>query len=55
MRCYQRHLNGRSVPVYSSDRLNDLANAKGCCCYGGNEFAHPAVVNVNGFTYAEVY
>jgi len=48
-------LNGRLVLVYSKEGLNDVANAKGCCCCGGNEIADPAKVNVNIFTYAVLY
>ena len=48
-------INGRMVMVYSPDGLNDVANAKGCCCCGGNEVVDPVRVNVNVFTYALVY
>ncbi len=48
-------LNGRLVLVYSKEGLNDVANAKGCCCCGGNEITDPAKVNVNIFTYAVLY
>ena len=48
-------LNGRLVLVYSKEGLNDVSNAKGCCCCGGNEIADPAKVNVNIFTYAVLY
>jgi hypothetical protein len=48
-------LNGRLVLVYSKEGLNDVHNAKGCCCCGGNEIANPAKVNVNVFTYAVLY
>ena len=48
-------LNGRLVLVYSKEGLNDVSNAKGCCCCGGNEIANPAKVNVNIFTYAVLY
>ena len=48
-------INGRLVLVYSTEGLNDVANAKGCCCCGGNEVANPAMVNVNVFTYALLY
>lgn len=48
-------MNGRLVLVYSSEGLNDVANAKGCCCCGGNEIRNPALVNVNVFTYALLY
>jgi hypothetical protein len=48
-------INGRLVLVYSSEGVNDVANAKGCCCCGGNEVNNPARVNVNVFTYALLY
>jgi Domain of unknown function (DUF4159) len=48
-------INGRLVMVYSKDGLNDVHNAAGCCCCGGNEIQDPARVNVNVFTYAVVY
>lgn len=48
-------INGRLVLVYSKEGLNDVANAKGCCCCGGNEIRDPAQVNVNVFTYAVLY
>jgi len=48
-------LNGRLVMVYSKEGLNDVANAKGCCCCGGNEINSPAKINVNVFTYAVLY
>lgn len=48
-------INGRLVLVYSKEGLNDVENAKGCCCCGGNEIQNPAKVNVNVFTYAVLY
>ena len=48
-------INGRLVLVYSKEGLNDVANAKGCCCCGGNEIRDPAKVNVNVFAYAVLY
>jgi hypothetical protein len=48
-------INGRLVLVYSKDGLNDVHNAEGCCCCGGNEVQDPAKVNVNVFTYAVLY
>lgn len=48
-------LNGRLVLIYSTEGLNDVANAKGCCCCGGNEINDAARVNVNVFTYAVLY
>jgi hypothetical protein len=48
-------INGRPVLVYSKEGLNDVENASGCCCCGGNEIQDPAKVNVNVFTYAVLY
>jgi hypothetical protein len=48
-------LNGRLVLVYSQEGLNDVSNAKGCCCCGGSEVKDSATVNVNVFTYAVLY
>jgi len=48
-------INGRLVMVYSKEGLNDVHNAEGCCCCGGNEIQDPARVNVNVFTYAVLY
>jgi hypothetical protein len=48
-------VNGRLVMVYSKDGLNDVANAKGCCCCGGNMITEAVLVNVNVFTYALLY
>ncbi len=48
-------LNGRLVMIYSTEGLNDVGNAKGCCCCGGNEIREAARVNVNVFTYALLY
>ena len=48
-------INGRLVLVYSKEGLNDVHNASGCCCCGGNEISDPARVNVNVFTYAVLY
>ena len=48
-------INGRLVMVYSRDGLNDVGNAKGCCCCGGNMITESAQVNVNAFTYALLY
>jgi hypothetical protein len=48
-------INGRLVLVYSKEGLNDVENASGCCCCGGNEIQQPAKVNVNVFTYAVLY
>jgi len=48
-------INGRLVMVYSKDGLNDVSNARGCCCCGGNMIAESVLVNVNVFTYALLY
>jgi hypothetical protein len=48
-------VNGRLVMVYSKDGLNDVSNARGCCCCGGNMIAESVLVNVNVFTYALLY
>ncbi len=48
-------VNGRLVMVYTKDGLNDVGNAKGCCCCGGNMIVEAVLVNVNVFTYALLY
>ena len=48
-------VNGRIVMIYSREGLNDVHNATGCCCCGGNEILNAASVNVNIFTYALLY
>lgn len=48
-------VNGRLVLVYSKDGLNDVGNAKGCCCCGGNMIMEAVSVNVNVFTYSLLY
>lgn len=48
-------VNGRIVMIYSKDGLNDVANARGCCCCGGNMIVEAVLVNVNVFTYALLY
>ncbi len=48
-------VNGRLVMIYSKEGLNDVGNAKGCCCCGGNEIKASALVNVNILTYALLY
>lgn len=48
-------VNGRIVMIHSKEGLNDVHNAKGCCCCGGNEILQAAAVNVNLFTYALLY
>ena len=50
-----REVNGRLVMVYSKDGLNDVSNAKGCCCCGGSMIMEAVTVNVNVFTYAVLY
>ena len=48
-------INGRLVLAYSKEGLNDVANARGCCCCGGNQINESIKVNVNIFTYALLY
>ena len=48
-------INGRLVMIYSKDGLNDVGNAKGCCCCGGNMIMEAVHVNVNVFTYSLLY
>jgi hypothetical protein len=48
-------INGRLVMVYSKDGLNDVSNAKGCCCCGGNMIMESILVNVNVLTYSLLY
>jgi hypothetical protein len=48
-------INGRLALVYSTEGLNDVEHASGCCCCGGNEIADPARMNVNIFAYAVLY
>ncbi len=48
-------VNGRIVMIYSKEGLNDVGNAKGCCCCGGNEILKSALMNVNILTYALLY
>ncbi len=43
---------GRLTVVYSSDGLNNTANAPGCCCCGGNEITNSLQLNVNILAYA---
>ena len=40
-------IDGRLVAIYSSEGLNDVGNAKGCCCCGGNHIKESEKVNVN--------
>jgi hypothetical protein len=48
-------VNGRLVMIHSKEGLNDVGNAKGCCCCGGNEILISASVNVNILTYVLLY
>ena len=48
-------IDGRLVMVYSKDGLNDVMNAKGCCCCGGNQISECVPVNINVLTYALLY
>lgn len=48
-------VNGRLVMIHSKEGLNDVGNAKGCCCCGGNEILGSALVNVNILTYVLLY
>ncbi len=46
-------IDGKIVLIFSSDGLNDTANAGGnCCCCGGNEVTNSRQVNVNLLAYA---
>ncbi len=45
-------IDGRIVMIYSAEGLNDVANAKGCCCCGGNQIRESEKVNVNILLYA---
>ncbi len=45
-------INGRLALVYSPEGLNNVKNAKGCCCCGGAEIAEALQVNINAVTYA---
>jgi len=46
-------IDGRIVLVFSSDGLNDTANAGGkCCCCGGDEIRNARQINVNLLAYA---
>jgi hypothetical protein len=45
-------LNGRLVMIYSTEGLNDVAHATGCCCCGGNQIRESESVNVNILMYA---
>ncbi|MDZ4753141.1 MAG: DUF4159 domain-containing protein [Phycisphaerae bacterium] len=46
-------LDGRLIVLFSSDGLNDTADAGGsCCCCGGDEIVNARQVNVNILAYA---
>jgi hypothetical protein len=45
-------VNGKLALVFSADGLNDTANAKNCCCCGGNEIVQAEFLNVNLLAYA---
>lgn len=45
-------INGRLALVHSPEGLNNVSNAKGCCCCGGAEIAEARQVNVNAVAYA---
>ena len=51
-------IDGKIVLIYSSEGLNDTANAgkkstgAQCCCCGGNEIKNSLEINVNVFIYA---
>jgi hypothetical protein len=46
-------IDGKIVAVFSSDGLNDTANAGGkCCCCGGAEIQNARQMNVNLLAYA---
>ncbi|MEM7393392.1 MAG: DUF4159 domain-containing protein, partial [Verrucomicrobiota bacterium] len=45
-------IKGRLAMVYSQEGLNDVRNAKGCCCCGGNEIQEAQNVNVNILIYS---
>lgn len=48
-------IDGRLALVYSVEGLNDVKNAKGCCCCGGNEIREASDVNINILAYALLY
>lgn len=46
-------IDGKIVLVFSSDGLNDTANAGGkCCCCGGDEIRNAQKININIIAYA---
>ena len=48
-------IDERVVLIYSVEGLNDVSNAEGCCCCGGNQIKESQAANVNILTYALVY
>lgn len=40
-------IDGRLALIYSAEGLNDVGNAKGCCCCGGDQIKESQKVNVN--------
>jgi len=47
--------NGKLVVVFSPQGLNDTANAKNCCCCGGNEILNSLPLNINILAYSLLY
>jgi hypothetical protein len=45
-------VNGRLAILYSPEGLNDVRNAKGCCCCGGSEIKGAREINTNALVYA---
>jgi hypothetical protein len=45
-------INGRLALLHSDEGLNDVKNAKGCCCCGGAEIDQARLVNINAVAYA---
>lgn len=45
-------IDGRLALIYTNHGLNDAANAKGCCCCGGNQIRESEQVNVNILLYS---
>ena len=48
-------VNGRLALINSVEGLNDVSNAKGCCCCGGNEIKESQALNVNILTHTLLY
>jgi len=45
-------IDGKTVLIWSPDRLNDTSNAGGgCCCCGGHEIQSAQIMNVNILAY----